>query len=532
MADTKQDGTDSSLEQRANDRLKDARAGKAMWLQDFKESYFLTVPQRHRYQSSETAPPTAPLGDEGEANTILPALLAQDFVTELVNTYMPEAQQWCERGRGMFVPPDLWKKIKDDVGKDDKLIFEAMKASNLYSEIQKAFFPDISIGTSGMWIRRRRAYEPISVQAVPLRELECALGPDGEIDTRFAVRYTKNCYVEALLPGIELPEEVKKQIKDKPNDHTQIAWGFWRLWDREDDECWQAVVLVKKTLVDDKVLIGEGSCPLIVPRFNPSADWPWGLGPTLLGLPEFRQVDELERQKINHIDLLLAPPVSYPDDSFSNVEQGLESGMAYPIRVGSHDAIKAIYQPGPADSGLYLTEEKEKRLRKMFFVDFPEQTGDTPPTLGQWLDEMARAQRRIGGPGSSFYREGPAKIFLRFKYLLEAAGVIKPVKVDGRSVSLLPYNPAQRAAEQQEIATNVQAIQICSQAFPEEFKVQIDGADTMKNLLDKMRAKLVTFRKPDQIKAAIQQLAPLIKGHLGDTGQGAGAPASQPQLGP
>jgi hypothetical protein len=183
-----------------------------------------------------------------------------------------------------------------------------------------------------------------------------------------------------------------------------------------------------------------------------------------------------------------------------------------------------MYDPGPADAGIYLTEEKEKRLRKMFFIDFPEQTGDTPPTLGQWLDEMARAQRRIGGPGASFYREGPAKIFLRFKFLLEAAGVIAPVKVDGRNVSLLPYNPAQRAAEQQEIATNVQAIQICSQAFPEEFKVQIDGAATMKALLDKMRAKLVTFRAPDQIKQALAQIAPLIKGHLGDTGQGAGAP--------
>jgi hypothetical protein len=37
---------------------------------------------------------------------------------------------------------------------------------------------------------------------------------------------------------------------------------------------------------------------------------------------------------------------------------------------------------------------------------------------------MARAQRRIGRPGLPFWREGPAKIFLRFKYLLERAGAI------------------------------------------------------------------------------------------------------------
>jgi hypothetical protein len=523
-----------ALEKQANDRLKDARNGKALWLQDFKECYFFTAPQRQRYVTSETQPPTAPLHDEGELNTTIPALLAQDFVTEVVNTYMPEAQQWCERGRGMFVPPDAWEKIKDQVAKDDKVIFDAMKASNLYSEIQKAFFPDLSIGTCGLWIDRPTLHGSIAVKAIPLREIECALGPDGAIDDRWAIRYTKNCYVRALLPGIDLPEAVAKEIADNPARKTEIRWGFWRLWDRHDDEVWQAVVLIKNALVDSRVLIGEGSCPMEVPRFNPSADWPWGLGPTLTGLPEFRQIDELDNMRIRNIDLHLAPPFSYPDDSFAAIEQGLESGFGYPIKNGSQDAIKAIYQPGPPDAANYLYEDKEHRLRKSHYVDFPEQTGDTPPTLGQWLDEMARAQRRIGGPGASFYREGPARIFLRFKFLLEAAGTIKPVKVDGKNVSLLPYNPAQRAAEQQEIATNVQALQILSQIFPEEFKVRVGGGETIIAILDKMRAKLVKLRDPKEIDAALKQIAPLIKGHLGvgAPGQGAGAPASQPQLGP
>jgi len=520
----------AALEKEANDRLKDARNGKASWLQDFKECYFFTAPQRQRYQSSETQAPTEPLRDEGELNTSLAGLLAQDFVTEVVNDYMPEAQPWCERGRGMFVPPDVWDKIKDQVGKDDKIIFDGMKSSNLYAETNKIFFPDLGIGTCGCWIDRPRTFGPISVKAIPLRELECALGPDGMIDDRWAIRFTKNCYVKALLPGIKLPDDVQKQIDDKPADKTEIRWGFWRLWARDDDECWQAVVMIKSKLVDSKVLVGEGSCPLIVMRFNPTADWPWGLGPTLTNLPEFRQVDELENQRIRNIELHVAPPFAYPNDSFAAIEEGLEAGYGYPIQRGGGEDIKPIYEPGPPDAANYLYADKEARLRKAHYIGFPEQTGDTPPTLGQWLDEMAREQRRIGGPGAAFYREGPANIFLRFKFLLEAAGVIQPVKVDGRNVALLPYNPAQRAAEQQEIATNVQAIQILSQAFPEEFKVQVDGAATMKAIIDKMRAKLIAFRDAGQIEAAIGQISSLMKGKLGDTGQGAGDPGTTPRI--
>jgi hypothetical protein len=516
------------LQQEANDRLKEARRQKAHVAIDFKECYFFTAPWRQREVISSAQQYKAPRQDAAELQTSLAFVIPQDFVTEVVNTYMPEAQQWCERGRGMFVPEDKWDQIKDRVAKDDKQIFVGMKASNLYAELQKAFYPDLAIGTCAMWIDRPTTYGPISVRTVPLRELEISLGPDGEVDDRWAIRWTKNCYVKSVIGEAiynKIKPDVRKAIEDKPADRTEVRWGFWRLWDRQDDECWQHVVMIRDDKVHDEILSGEGSCPLIVPRWNPTADWAFGYGAMIQALPTFRQVDELEDSKIRAVGRAINGPITYPDDSFSNIEQGLEDGFAYPIRPGSHDAVKAVYPEIKVEAATYQHDEMAHLLRKLFYVDHPEQTGDTPPTLGQWLDELARAQRRIGGPGASFYREGPAKIFLRFKYLLEAGGVISPVKVDGRNVALLPYNPAQRAAEQQEIATNVQAIQILSQAFPEEFKVQIDGAATMKRIIDKMRASLLTFRDKGQIEQALAQIAPLIKGHLGapaGAGQGAG----------
>jgi hypothetical protein len=530
-SDTKRDA--KALEQEGLDRRKEARNWKARFALDFKECYFFATPTRMRDVSSENAPAVGPDGDQNELQTSIGILNAQDFVTETVNTYMPESQPWCERGRGMFVKTEDWDKIADAVRKDDILIFDAMKASNLYSEVQKAFFPDLAIGTFGMWIHRPQVHGAISCQAVPLRELECNLGPDGEIDDRFVVRWTRNRYVRALLPGVQLPKAVADKLKSDPDERTCVWWGFWRLWNRLDDECWQAVVFVDKTMVDDKVHVGEGCCPLIVGRFNPCSDWPWGMGPLYTALPDLRQIDELEMQMIAHIELQLTPPITYPDDAFAAVEQGLEAGAAYPVRPGQQDAIKRIYEPGSPESGAYEHQDKEHRLRKLFYIDYPEQTGDTPPTLGQWLDEMARAQRRMGGPGAAFYREGPARIFLRFKYLLEAAGMLKPVRVNGKAVALLPYNPAQRAAEQQEIATNVQALQILSQVFPEEFKVQIDGDKTMRALIGKMRAKLIQFRDPEKVQAALGQITQLLKGRLGDAGgQGAGSPGTLPQVAP
>jgi hypothetical protein len=506
-------GKESKAESEALSRLAAARTFKAYNELDYREAYFFAMPNRQRQISSMTAPSQQRLLDAPELNTDQAFVITQDFVTELVNAFMPEALPWCERGPGMDIPPGVWDKIKDDVKKDDLKIFEAMKASNLYPEITKAFYPDIAIGTAGLWIDRPHPAQAIRVTAVPLRELEVNLGPYGEIDDRFAVRYTRHCYVQELVGKdiwAKVPDEVKKKLEDKPAERTQVVWGFWRLWEEKDEECWKHVVLIADKLVHEGEIKGEGCCPLEVQRFNPTADWPHGVGPLIQGLPTLRQIDELERLRINHSSMSINPPITFPDDSFVQVEQGVEEGMAYPIRPGTEGAVKPIYTVPPPEAANYQYQEKVSILRKLFFVDHPEQTGDTPPTATQWMDELARAQRRLGTPGLSFWKEGPARIFLRFKYLLEAAGSIKPIKVDGRAVATLPRNPAQAAAEQQDIVKAMQMLTWSLQTFPEEAKMSIDGDKTMKNIIKKGRIDLIEFRPDEQKAKAIEQMQKLI----------------------
>lgn len=507
----------SPLEKEAIDRLRDARRAKELRVLDFKECYFFAAPDRQRQISSQTQPSTQTMMDAPELNTDFAMLLCEDFVTEVVNTYLPEAQDWCERKAGEGVPEDAFDAVKDEARAADKKIFAAIKASNFYAEIAKAFNPDLAIAAAGLFIHRPHAHAPIQVLAVPMREMEINLGPDGEIDDRFIVRYTRNCYVEKLIgpdAWAKVDADTKTKLAAKPSDRTEIRWGYWRKWEDISDEVWQHVVMLGDKMVHDLVLRGEGCCPYLVMRFGPSADWPWANGPLIKGLPTLRQVDEWERQIPEAVERSVNGAITFPDDSFAQVEQGLEPGMAYPIRPGTEGAVKRIYDQPSIQPELVDLDRKEHRLRKLFYVDHPEQTGDTPPTLGQWLDELARMQRRIGTAGYSFWREGPMRIFMRYKYLLERAGAIKPVAdKSGRMISTQPYNPTQRAAEQQEIATATQCANIMSQLFPEEWRLWIDGQLTIKAFIDKMRTSgLLKMRDPKQVEEALGRIKELIVG--------------------
>jgi len=520
------ESTNPQLEVEARDRRASAKAWKSNWDMDFRECYFFASPHRQRIMDA-TATSTIRIQDAGELNTDEAFILCGDFVTEVVNAFMPEAKPWCERGPGMDLPPGIWDQVKDAVKAGDTAIFNAMKASNLYSEVAKGFYPDLSIGTVGLWIDRPHPASAIVNSAIPLRELEINLGPYGDIDDRFVVRDTRNCYVRELV-GEAIWEKIggklKKEITDEAKGRTQVVWGYWRLWQDKSDECWQHVVMVGKTgnnMVHDVVIKGEGCCPVWIGRFNPTPDSPFGLGPLIQGLPSLRQIDEAEMMLQENAELSLRPPVTFPNSSFSNVEQGFESGMAYPISPGEETAIKNIYQAPPANAENYAYEMKVKKLRKLFYVDLPEQTGDTPPTLGQWLDEMARAQRRIGTPGMPFWRD-LSQIFIRYKYLLEKSKAIEPVEVKGTAVATLPRNPAQAAAQQQELAEAARTAQILGAMFPEEWKMNIDGRKTMVKWIEMSRTSGVLSMRPiEEVKKAVDQMAQLAGArHVGGVDEG------------
>jgi hypothetical protein len=228
------------------------------------------------------------------------------------------------------------------------------------------------------------------------------------------------------------------------------------------------------------------------------------------------------------MELSLRPPVTFPSFSFSSVEQGFESGMAYPIEPGHEGAIKKIYDAPPAQTGNYAYEDKLKKLRKLFYVDLPEQSGDTPPTRAQWLDEAARAQRRIGTPGMPFWRD-LAQIFMRFKYLLEKSGAIQPVKAgNGSTVSTQPMNPTQAAAKLQQLAEAAQTAQTLGGMFPEEFKMNIDGRKSMVEWIKEAGVgELLVIRPIKEVKDATTQMAQLTAGrHVGDPGNATPGPAA------
>lgn len=505
-------------------RLHLAQRQKALFELDMREGYFFAAPHRMRNVNSMSPPPSVRTPDASLLAQSFGFELCDDFPTVMVNTFFPETQQWCIRRAGPMVPDDLRDQVEEAAAESDRKVFQTIRGSNFYEECGKSFNPDLALGTVAMWIDQPVPWKYPVCQAIPIRELEINIGPDGKVGDRFVVRHTKLGQLEAVLPGKTLPKEIveKRKRQGGENKECRVVWAFLPIYDQPGVEKWQYCLTIDNIYLEGSILKGDGCCPLIVGRFGATPEWPWAVGPLIKALPDLRMMDELAQKKVEAISLHLRPPISYPDGSFVNIQDGLLDGNAYPIRPGEEGAIKNIYDPPPIDAAIYLTQDLETRLKRLFFLDWPSQDGKTPPTATQWLDEMTMAQRRIGTPGRTFYAEFCTGVFMRFLWLAEKSGLVEPITIgkDKKSIALMPYNPAERSAEQEDVALFARFAQIGAGVAPEEWKITTDGGKTLVALAKKMGVQeLWKQRDQNQISGAIENMKQLMGGNA------AGAPA-------
>lgn len=494
-------------------RLDEARLAKADIQADLMEGYFFTAPRRAREVTSDNSTRLAKglaAERQAELQTTLGIECAEDFAGMIVDAFMPASYDWCKRGKGML-SDETWSQINEKVADADRKIMAAVRASKLRAVLGQAFKPDLGLGTAALWIDDGDIAAPPQVRPVPIRNLDICLGPDGRIGARF---YTKHVYGRDLKAELDrlwdnVPDAARTKAEKKPGDTFECVWGLMPDYSMLLEERWAYQIHVDKREIHNQMLSGEGSCPLIVMPFNPDPTSPWGDGPVLQALPYLRVIDALSGVTQDNAEFQEDPSFIYPNDGVINFEGGLQHGMAYPAQPGFDKNDIAWLRPEQNAAPAALTiEELRIAVKRLFYSDFPEQRGKTPPTASQWIDEMVKMQKRLGLAGDMFWHEGPRAVFQRFKWILEQRKQIAPILVGGRAVAVEPYNPAVQGQEFQEVQIAERFLSLALAYGGIQAQASLDVPTTLVNIQKKLGDKLVTFLAPDKAAELMKLMMP------------------------
>ena len=449
--------------------------------------------------------------DPDEIFTDQPATIAQDFYGELFSTMTPENAPWAEFEAGNPQDEGDVAKVTEEISKFEGKINRALRGSNYYSEGPTAF-QDAVVGNVAMWADRPTLNGPIVFEAVPMPELYVRLGPFG-IDDRFRVRRFAYSDLAALLPGATFSRKLSDKIKNSPSGTAKIIYGFWLTYKDPENPIWRQEIRVDGEAVGlDKDLGEDGSCPLLVGRFNPEAGSPWGRGPGRRMLPTMRTLDALTMMGLEGMDRTLDPAIIYPHDGMLDLSNGIESGMAYAAMPGFQDQIQKLGLEGSLDYGFFAEDRLQETLRNGFYQETI-QRGKTPPSASQFVGEEQKQLRRIARPAAKLWREFGVGLLKRVEYLeRQPGGGLVDQKfplIDSGAVIIRPISPLERAQAREEVLVAQSVMAMANEALgPQQAPLLIDGPTTMRNIKTKLKDGLVEFRSEEQIMQIMKAMQP------------------------
>jgi hypothetical protein len=443
---------------------------------------------------------------EGESEVFISIAedMATDLAGDLVNYYTPAEAKWGEFLVTMEISEDEAEGVLAKVQEREDDLFEMISSSN-YNDIAPQWaFEAASHGTTALWVQQAHLQQPIHCEVVPPHQLFITPGHLGYLD-RFREVYVLSSSLPALFSGwdVDLKDDnIQTKIKT-PGDRSKVVWGFWVDWSDPAIPKWYCEITVnEKRVTPEKPLdLGPiaGTCPLIIGRFNPQVSKPWGRGPGWKSLPDLRIMDDLAEIILSGLDQSLMNTIIYPDDGFLDLSEGLEAGRAYPAHRGfTRDQIYDMSRNVNVDQGYYTEDRMEAKIARAFYQDGPRQSGDTPPTATQWLDERRRVQQRLGKPSAPLWSEFILPLIQRFEFLAVQSGKIsEAITHQGQAITVMPISPLQKAQNQDKVMVTRSNLDLGFSIFQERVGEIFDMKSTMKAVI-KASGDQLTVIKEDE----------------------------------
>lgn len=446
---------------------------------------------------------------EAETFSSIGEELATDLAGDLVTYYTPSTERWFEYDVTIPVEKEQIKAVEQLVGGREDSLWDLIQATNLNDIAPRLQFETSTHGTPALWVDISHIQQPIFCEVVPPHELLITPGHNGHLD-----RFREMTVHASTLPtlfalqiaagDVALNDVSLKRKIETPGARAKVCWGFWLDWTDPGNPKWRSEITVDGKCVTPKVIdLGPmaGSCPLLVGRFNPQYGSPWGRGPGIKALPDFRTLDELSDVVLSGLDQNISRTVIYPDDGFIDLSEGIQAGRAYPAHRGfTRDQIYEFPANVNVDQGFFTEDRFEEKLRRQFYQDGPRQRGDTPPTAAQWIDERRRVQQRLGKPSAPIWTELILPMIQRFETLAVQLGRIpEAITHNGQAITVTPLSPLQKAQNQDKVMVTRSNLDLMMSTIGPEATAALIDPQTFSNVIKTTGDDIIVLREEPQV---------------------------------
>lgn len=465
-------------------RVDSANKEKQNWVAQYRDAYTYALPMRNLYETVQSGADKMNRVFDSTAITA-----TQKFAARLTSNLTPPYQHWLDFLPGTEVPEDRQEEAKKMLQKIQKIFFGVIENSNFDSAIAE-FYLDLAVGTGVMLVLEGDDDNPVIFTAVPNAQVSLDEGPMGSIDGVFRQYSIAPRNIEATWPDIT--PEGKTLIQDLINpsgnkeNNARISLLESTYFDFDEKVFWYQVHTVGSgqsanatTPTDSSPIDRTASVLLVERRLNES---PWviarwvkvagevfGRGPLLFAMPDIKTLNKTIEFMLQNASMSITGLWAVENDAMANLDMvTLAAGTFLPL--DNIDKIKRLDIPGDFRVGEAVAERMINNIRAiMFDRGLPDPAGAvrSPTEIIERVRELAQD---IGAPFARINSEMLQPLASRVLNILNRKAILDfPIKLDGRTVKVLPTSLLAKEQNINDLQSAVQWLQLAQSLGPDMF---------------------------------------------------------------
>lgn len=428
-------------------RYKKAKNAYHEYYSVLKDCYTYALPDRGYFDTLSSGKRTTKIYD---STAILGIGTYADKVQQNI---VPPWRKWFMLIPGSGIEKELHEQIQPALDKITDIIYDNINHSNFNTVINEAL-QDVAISTGVITCEEGDGEESyLTFKSISLEEVVFEQSQSGIIENFFREYKIKVREIEESIIGAKLTPSLKKIMAEDENAEITLIEAVIK-----EKKKFKHCIIFEK----DKEYVFEtldDSSPYIAFRERVTSKGLYGMGRIIQLLNDIKVLNKIQEMDLQNAGLAISGVYTATDDGVLNpYNVRLIPGTVIPV--GSNNtanpSLRALERSGDFNVAQIKIDQKQELINKTLFGTPLGSITKTPVRTATEIDQRANETFEMTSAAfSRFQTELLERLIKRIVDVLQKAGRIAPVVVDGNEITIKFTSTLARQQDQQDVSVIV-----------------------------------------------------------------------------
>ena len=373
------------------------------------------------------------------------------FASRSQATLTPAWRKWSILTPGTDVPKKEHDAVQKELDAVNDVFFDHLNHSNFSTQAHEALLDlSISTGTLVMDEAPLTADSAFDFSAMPLSEINPEAGPKGTLETNWRKYKVAARLIKRTWKNADLNEKLARAARENPAEEIEFIEGT--VYEPDSNRYYHIVIYQ-----EDKHLVFLADyevSPLIMFREMVVPGEVLGRGRVMNILPDILTANKVVEFVLRNAALAISGVYTGTSDGVMNPwTMKVSPGVVIPVESNDNGnpSLKALERSGDFSIAELILSDLRNNINKALFA---EPFGEMDQPVKSATEIAMRGQEFVMDSGSDYGRlqtEFVDKIVKRGINILQRRGLIPPIRVDGKEVTIKHTSPLSRAQDQEDL---------------------------------------------------------------------------------